>query len=113
MKLRQSKKQGLEKKLWSKKTKATEITEPLPEPVKEPANEAAPEESEVSQNVAELVVNEPVETELEKPDLFGRVSQLKGPRRKTGSTAKPPSNEPEFSTENQQFGRKSRKKNPK
>ncbi len=101
-----------------KKAEAGEITESLPEPVIEPAIEAAPKETEVSEAAAEPVVTEPevkepVEAELEKPDLFGRTSHLKGPRRKSGSATSPVADEPEFSTENQQFGRKSRKKSPK
>ncbi|MCH9024035.1 MAG: cation:dicarboxylase symporter family transporter [candidate division Zixibacteria bacterium] len=98
-----------------KKTKAAKITESLPEPASEPVPviEVEPKESEVSEAVAEPVVKEPVEAEPEKPDLFGRVSQLKGPRRKSSGAAPPSTDEPEFSTENQQFGRKSRKKSSK
>ncbi len=105
-----------------KKTKAAKITDSPPEAVNElvPLSviEVEPKEPEVSKAVAEPVVTEPevkepVEAELEKPDLFGRTSHLKGPRRKSGSATSPVADEPEFPTENQQFGRKSRKKSPK
>ncbi len=108
----------------AKKPKKEEIKEPPPEPVEEtvpepvPIIDVEPKESEASEAVAEPVVTEPevkepVAAEPEKPDLFGRTSHLKGPRRKSGSAAPPSTTEPDFTTENQEFGRKSRKKSPK
>ncbi len=106
----------------AKKPKEDEVKESPAEPVSEPATESVsevePKESEASETVAKTVVTEPevkeqVASAPEKPDLFGRSSHLKGPRRKSGGTAPPSTTEPDFTTENQEFGRKSRKKSPK
>ncbi|MCH7690892.1 MAG: cation:dicarboxylase symporter family transporter [candidate division Zixibacteria bacterium] len=105
-----------------KKTKAAKIAESQPEAASEPVSVPvvevelkAPDDSKAvaEPKVEKSEVKEPVEAELEKPDLFGRTSHLKGPRRKSGSATPPSTDEPEFSTENQQFGRKSRKKSSK
>jgi len=103
-----------------KKSKAAKIAESQPEPASEPVPVVevelkAPDDSKAvaEPKVEKSELKEPDKSEPEEPDLFGRSSHLKGPRRKSGSATLPVADEPEFSTENQQFGRKSRKKSPK